>query len=257
MIRTFFTELLYRPLFNALAWLHENVAFEDLGIAIILLTIIVRIFLFPLFHQTVRHQRITQNLQPEIKRIQKDHKEDKETQMQKIVELYDQHKVNPMVPLLALIVQIPIIFVLYRIFSHGFSGDSLNLLYPFITLPESPNQSFLGLIDLTQSNLWVVAFAAIAQYIQGKLSLRKKSKAKGDDLSKAEKVGESLTTFMPILTVVILFNLPAAIGLYWGATTVFSIFQQLIVNHSLNKEEGKKLSLGSHGKSQGENKGNI
>jgi len=256
-MKAFFTEALYRPLFNALAWLYENVALEDLGVAIILLTIAVRLLLFPLFHQTVKHQRITQNLQPEIKRIQKDHKENKETQAQKIMELYDQHKVNPLTPLLALIVQIPIVFVLYRIFINGFSGDALNLLYPSINLPEVPNQSFLGLIDLRQSNLWVVGFAAIAQYVQGRLSLAKKSKNKGEEPSKAEKVGQNLVTFMPILTVMILFNLPAAIGLYWGTTTVFSIFQQLIVNHSLNKEEGKKLSLGSHGESQGENKGDI
>ena len=255
-MKAFFTAALYRPLFNALAWLYENVAFEDLGVAIILLTIGVRILLFPLFHQTVKHQRITQNLQPEIKHIQNTHKEDKETQAQKIMELYEQHKVNPLTPLLALIVQIPIVIVLYRIFIHGFSGDALDLLYPSINIPDSPNQNFLGLVDLTQSNIWLVGFAAIAQYVQGKLSLSKHKK-KGDEPSKAERVGQNMVTFMPILTVMILFNLPAAIGLYWGTTTVFSIFQQLIVNHSLNKEEGKKLSLGSHGKSQGENKGNI
>ena len=173
------------------------------------------------------------------------------------MELYDSHKVNPLTPLLALIIQIPIVFVLYRIFVNGFSGDALDLLYPSITLPESPNQSFLGLIDLTRSNLWVVGFAAIAQYVQGRLSLAKKSKKKGDEPSKAERVGQNMVTFMPILTVMILFNLPSAIGLYWGTTTVFSIFQQLVVNHSLNKAEGKGISLGSHGESQGENKGDI
>ncbi len=256
-MKAFFTATLYRPLFNALAWLYENIAFEDLGMAIILLTLGVRLLLFPLFHQTVKHQRITQNLQPEIKRIQKHHKEDKETQAQKIMELYNEHKVNPLTPLLALLVQIPIVIVLYRIFMNGFSAEALNLLYPSITLPELPNQTFLGLIDLGQSNIWLVGFAALAQYVQGKLSLAKKKGKSKEQPSKAEKVGQNMVTFMPILTVVILFNLPAAIGLYWGTTTVFSIFQQLIVNRSLNKEEGKKLLLGSHGKSQGENKGNI
>src|SRR3989344_1180840 len=110
-MEAFFRETLYRPFFNALAWLYENVAFEDLGIAIILLTLAVRLVLFPLFHQTVKHQRITQNLQPEIKRIQNSHKEDKEVQAQKIMELYEEHKVNPLMPLLALIIQIPIVFV--------------------------------------------------------------------------------------------------------------------------------------------------
>ncbi len=256
-MKEFFTEAFYRPLFNVLAWLYENVAFEDLGIAIILLTIAVRIVLFPLFHKTTKHQRLTQNLQPEIRRIQKKHKDDKETQAKKIMELYEEHKINPLTPLIALVIQLPIIIILYRIFIHGFSGDALNLLYPSIDLPEAPNQSFLGIVDLTQSNTLVAVIAALAQYVQGRLSLAKASKNKGDQPSKAEKVGKGMVLFMPILTIAILFNLPSAVGIYWITTTVFSIGQQWAVNHSLNKEEQKRLSLGSNGKGQRQNTADI
>ncbi|MEX2054106.1 MAG: YidC/Oxa1 family membrane protein insertase [Candidatus Colwellbacteria bacterium] len=256
-MREFFTEAFYRPLFNALAWLYENVAFEDLGIAIILLTLAVRILLFPLFHKTAKHQRVTQNLQPEIKRIQKKHKEDKETQAQKIMELYSQHKINPLTPLIALIIQLPVIIILYRIFIHGFSGDALNLLYPSIDLPDIPSQTFLGLVDLTKSNVWIIGFAAVAQYIQGRLALAKASKNKGEQMSKAEKVGKSMVIFMPILTVVILFTVPSAVGIYWCTTTLFSIGQQWLVNHSLNKEEQKRLLLNSNGEGKGQNSGDI
>ncbi|MDZ4231255.1 MAG: YidC/Oxa1 family membrane protein insertase, partial [Patescibacteria group bacterium] len=211
-MREFFTEAFYRPIFNALAWLYENVAFEDLGIAIILLTLAVRVLLFPLFHKTTKHQRLTQNLQPEIQRIQKKHKDNKETQAQKIMELYSQHKINPLTPLIALIIQLPIIIVLYRVFIHGFSGDALNLLYPSIDLPDVPDQTFLGLIDLTQSNTWIAGFAALAQYVQGRLSLAKINKNKGGEMSKAEKVGKNMVIFMPFLTLAILFSLPAAVG---------------------------------------------
>jgi len=252
-MKEFFTEVFYRPLFNVLAWLYENVAFEDLGIAIILLTLAVRFLLFPLFHKTAKHQRVTQNLQPEIKKIQKKHKDDKETQAQKIMELYNAHKINPLTPLIALIIQLPVIIILYRIFIHGFSGDALNLLYPSIDLPDTPNQTFLGFVDLTERNMWIAGLAAIAQYVQGRLSIAKASKNKGDQPSKAEKIGKNMVIFMPLLTLAILFNLPSAVGIYWMTTTLFSIGQQWLVNHSLNKEEEKRLSLNSNGESKTEN----
>lgn len=255
-MRAFFTEFLYRPLFNALAWLYQNVAFEDLGVAIILLTLAVRIILFPLFHKTVKHQRITQDLQPQIKRIQKKHKNDKETQAKEIIELYGKHKINPLTPILVLLIQLPIIFAVYRIFINGFSNGSLDLLYPSIHLPEAPNQNFLGVIaDLTQPSLVVALFAAVAQYFQGKLAFSKRNKDKNKDSaeSPAEKIGKRMVFAMPILTLVILINLPAAIGLYWSTTTIFSIFQQAIVNRSLNKGDQNNISLGDHGGDKGKN----
>lgn len=254
-MREILTEIFYRPLFNALAWLYANVALEDLGLAIIILTIIVRLVLFPLFQKTAKHQKITQNLQPKIKKLQKQHKDDKETQAKKIIELYSEHKINPLTPLLALLIQLPIIFVLYRIFIHGFSDGALELLYPSINFPAMPNQTFLG-SDLTQPSLWIAGVAAAAQLIQGKLTFSRKKK-QGEEESKAEKIGKNMMYFMPLLTLGILWNLPAAVGVYWSTTTFFSIFQQWLVNRSLNKEGEEKLSLGSNGKGKGQNSEDI
>jgi len=246
-MKEFFTEFLYRPLFNALAWLYQNVAFQDLGVAIILLTLVIRFVLFPLFQKTVEHQQVTQNLQPEIKKIQKKYKDDKETQAKHIMDLYGKHKVNPMTPLIALAIQLPVIFVLYRIFINGFSNGALDLLYPSIHLPAVPTQTFLGILDLTQPSIILAVVAAIFQYIQGALSLRKKKKDKGDQPSKAEKIGKKMVMFMPAITLAILSNLPAAVGIYWTTTTIFSIFQQALVARSLNKEGQNELSLGHDG----------
>ena len=248
-MKEFFTTILYKPMFNALAWLYQNVAFQDLGVAIILLTLVIRFLLFPLFQKTVKHQQITQNIQPEIKKIQKKHKDDKEAQAKDIIELYGKHKINPMTPLIALAIQLPIIFVLYRIFINGFSNGALDLLYSSIHLPAAPEQTFLGLIDLTQSSLVIAVLAAVLQYTQGSLSLKKRGGNKGDEPSKAEKMGKKMILFMPVITLAILSNLPAAVGIYWSTTTIFSIFQQALVVRSLNKEDQKKLSLGHDGTS--------
>ena len=247
-----FTEFLYKPLFNALAWLYQNVAFQDLGIAIILLTIAVRIVLFPLFHRMAKHQRITQNIQPQIKAIQTKYKDDKETQAKEIIELYGKHNLNPLTPILVLLIQLPIIIALYRIFNNGFSNGALSILYHSVHLHEIPNQDFLGLIkDLTVPSVAIAVLAAIVQYFQGKLSLGTKAvKDKGQQKqpgSPVEAAGRRMVIMMPILTLVILNSLPAAIGLYWFTTTGFSIVQQVIVNRSLNKAGADNISLGGHG----------
>ncbi|OGY56155.1 MAG: hypothetical protein A2Y84_00880 [Candidatus Colwellbacteria bacterium RBG_13_48_8] len=244
-MKEIFTEFLYRPLFNALVWLYQNVAFQDLGVAIILLTLVVRLLLFPLFQKMIRHQQITQNLQPEIKRIQKKYKQDKETQAKEIIGLYNQHKINPLTPIIVLLVQAPIIFALYRIFMNGFSNGAFNLLYSFINLPEFPSQSFLGMIDLTKASLALTVLTALLQYLQGRLALRKISKNKDSkEEGAAEKMGRRMTIIAPALVFLFLVNLPAAIGLYWSTTTVFSIAQQAVVARSLNKSKGNSLLLG-------------
>ena len=244
-MKAFFTAVLYRPLFNALAWLYLYVAFEDLGIAIILLTLAVRLLLFPLFHRTAKHQQVTQNLQPEIRKIQQKHKQDKETQAKELMTLYNRHEVNPMTPLLALLIQLPIIFVLYHIFVNGFSEDALQLLYPAIHLPQVPNQTLLGIVDLTRSSIWIAVLAAIAQFFQAKVSMAAAKKGGGD--SKAERITKAMMFAMPVITLLVLINLPAAIGIYWLVTTVFSVFQQALVKRSLNKEPARELSLGGNG----------
>ncbi|PIR97962.1 MAG: hypothetical protein COT89_01775 [Candidatus Colwellbacteria bacterium CG10_big_fil_rev_8_21_14_0_10_42_22] len=253
-MRALFTEILYRPLFNALAWLYQNVAFQDLGVAIILFTLAVRFLLFPLFHKTVKHQRITQNLQPEIKKIQKKHKDDKEKQAKEIIELYGRHKINPLTPILVLLIQLPIIFAVYRIFINGFENGALDLLYPFIQLPEVPSHDFLGIIqDLTIPSLAVAIMAAIAQYFQGKTAFSRKGagRSKASD-SPAEKIGKRMVLFMPVFTLLILTSLPAAIGLYWLTTTIFSIFQQAIVDKSMEAEK-QKTPLVNDGRNKEQN----
>src|SRR3989338_7917009 len=116
-----FNELLHRPLVNLLAFLYEHPAFRDFGVAIIMLTVIIRLVLFPLFHKTAQHQRINQKLQPHIKKIQETHKDNREAQTKAMMALYSEHNINPLTPILLLIVQLPILIALYQVFRDGFS----------------------------------------------------------------------------------------------------------------------------------------
>lgn len=236
MLTDFFRTILLQPLFNGLVLLYEHVAFEDLGIAIILLTIVVRIILFPLFHKTAKHQKLAQKIQPEVKRIQKKHKNDREAQTKALMELYKEHKVNPLTPLFLLILQLPVLFALYRIFIDGFSGDAFDMLYSFVQMPANITQDFLGIIALDRVSVPLVIITAGAQYVQGLLVVKRSGK-KEDTPEQIAKMAKFMVYVGPVIALVILVRFPAAVAIYWLTSTLFSIIQQIIVNRSVHDKE--------------------
>lgn len=228
---------IYHPLLNTLIFLYKTIALEDLGLAIIFLTILIRLILFPIFSKSAKHQVVMQSLQPRLKKIQDEHKKDKAKQAQATMDLYKSNNINPFSGFFLILIQLPILFALYSIINNVLKGSqALTGIYSFIALPTSINTSFLGLINLSAHsivgvNLVILILAAAAQYYQGKLSLPKQEA--GVELSSVEKMGRRMVFFGPILTVVIFANLPAAISLYWLVSSVFSVGQQIIVNRQL------------------------
>src|SRR3989344_6709624 len=186
MISNLFHQLLYRPLFNALIFLYNTISVGDLGVAIIILTIIIRFILFPLFHKSAKHQAIMQRLQPKIKKIQHDHKEDKEKQAQALLALYREHKINPLSGIFLLFLQLPILLALFKVFNEGLSPEAFSDLYSFVSRPEHLNTEFLGLINLSGKSIMMVGLSAVIQFVQGRISLPKPT---GDD-DPATKVGQ-------------------------------------------------------------------
>jgi len=234
-----FRTILVQPLFNGLVLLYVHVAFEDLGIAIILLTIAVRIVLFPLFHKTAKHQKIAQQLQPEVKKIQKKHKNDREAQTKALMELYQEHKVNPLTPILLLIAQLPVLIALYRIFIIGFLSEAFMMLYASVPEPQNITQCFLGLVALDARSIPLVIIAAGAQYVQGRLMVSRKG-SKQQLTGQAAKIAKVSIYAGPAIALVILSRFAAAVALYWLTSTVFSIIQQVFVNRSVREKEDKK-----------------
>jgi len=214
----FFNTILIQPLLSLLTFLFNQ--FHDLGLAIILLTIIVRLVLLPFFYKSAKDQAIIQRLSPKIKEIQDNHKHDLNKQSQALMSLYKEHKVNPVSSFLLLIIQLPILFALYRVFLQG--------IQKIIGSPL-----FLGLIDLTKPNIFIIIVAGIVTFWQSIIFLPKVPKNKV--LSPQDKLGRQMAFMMPIWTIVILFFLPSALGLYILVTILFSVVQQIFINRTLNK----------------------
>jgi len=167
------TKLLYKPLFNLLMLLYVYMPGQDLGLAIILLTLIIRIILFPSYVNTLKSQQAMNQIQPRIDEVKELHKDDKTKQSQELMKVYAENKVNPLSSCLPLLIQLPILFALYRVFTFGLSSDSLNHLYAwFPKVPESINTIFLSftnfepiMIDLAASNLYLAIAAGLIQLL--------------------------------------------------------------------------------------------
>ena len=242
-----FNAILYQPLFNGLVFLYEYVTFEDLGLAIIVLTIIVRLILYPLSYKAFRNQVLMQRIQPEIKKIQHDHKDNKEKQAELLMKVWKENKVNPLTSCLPIIIQMPILIGLFYAVRNGINPDQTYLLYePLKSFNLSNiNTLFLGILDLTKNDIFVLpVLVGLLQFIQMKLSMAKKAKKK-EEPEKEKKEGmpdmeivtKSMTYFMPIMIAVFTITLPAGVGLYWGVSTLYGIGQQLVINKESKQSE--------------------
>ena len=235
MITFVFNEILYKPLFNFLIFLYQTVAFYDLGVAIIILTILIRLALYPLSRKSIQAQKEMSAIQPEIKKTQEQYKHNKEEQMKRVMALYKEKKVNPLSGCLPILIQLPILIALYKVFLAGFDNNSLNYLYSFVSNPGEINHMFLGLIDISsKKNIILAVIAGGLQFYQSKMILNEQMKhrpaatdQKQDDF--ATSMSKQMTYMMPVMTTVISYTLPAGLALYWAATTLFSIIQQWVV----------------------------
>jgi YidC/Oxa1 family membrane protein insertase len=228
-----FHNYLYTPLLHLLEFAYGHVI-ADFGVSIILITILIRFVLLPIFYKSAKDQTILQKIAPQIREIQKKHKDNKEQQVQEMMRIYKEHRVNPFSSILLLIVQLPILYALYKVFVDG----GVAAAFPGATY------TFLGLVNLAEPNLLMVLATVLAQAAQSWLLMRVAKKRAGDSsqngndpMQAAERISRKMIYFLPIVTGIILLNLPSAVALYWLTTSVFSAVQQLVINKIINKKQ--------------------
>ncbi len=238
---SFFNTTIYQPLFNLLIFFYNTIPFADLGVAVIALTILVKIILFPLGLKAARSQKEMESIQPDVKKIQEKYKENKEEQAKKILELYKERKVNPLSGIFVLLIQLPILISLFQIFRKGIGDEEMGRLYDFVSAPSVINNEFLGIIDLSSPNTLLAIIAAGGQYLQMKMIITskdkndkqktKKQKNKKEDNKEElmKSIQSQMIYFLPGFTFIILLTIPSAVGLYWIITVMFGILQHYIV----------------------------
>ncbi len=220
----FFKTILYTPLFNVLILLSSVVPGHDLGVAIILLTVAIRAALFPLSIKAQRSQRALNALNPKLQELKEKHKHDQVAQGNATMQLYKEHGVNPIAGCLPMLIQIPVLIALYRVFIAGISPSSLNDLYSFVHNPGMVKTMFLGFINISTHNRILAIIAGALQYIQGRQNMQFMQVGGANTQMKA--MNTQMMYFLPIFIIIIGWNLSAGLVLYWITTTLCSIFEQ-------------------------------
>ncbi len=229
--------LFIKPILNALIIIYNYLPYKDMGLAVVVLTLLIKIAFFPFQHKSSLSQIKIGALAPKIKEIKERHKGDMAKQAEEMNKLYKEHKISPFSGISTMVVQFIIIIALYRVF---FNFNNLNLsqeLYNFVKNPGEINLIFLGVLDIAKKSIILGVFAGIFQYIQSKLSLRTQPKVQSKAGGFMANFQKQLVYIGPLFSLMIVASLPSIVGLYWIATTIIGIFQQLYLEKTLKKPE--------------------
>ena len=226
---TLYTEILYRPLFNAVLFLYNILPGHDFGLAIVVLTAMIRILFFPLSIRTVRSQKAMSLLNPKLQEIKNKFKNDKTAQSVETMKLYKENNINPLAGCLPLLIQLPILIALYQAFIAGLKPENLAILYKFVSNPGVVNKISFGFLDITSKMPLLAVLAGAAQFVQAWAT-----KAQNQGISPNKEMAalnSQMLYFFPIMIIIIGWNLPAGLVLYWITTTVFSVMEQLYIKY--------------------------
>lgn len=241
-----FQTLLVQPLFNLLAFIYAVLPIHDFGIAIIVLTIIVRIILWPVVNKQLHSQKVMQDIGPEANRLKAQAKGDKQKEAALLMELYKEKGVSPFSSIVPLLIQLPVFIALFVVLRDIVKpGEFERLGYDFVKnlgpikeiLTDQSNfhPTLLGIFDLSQTKNWVLAgIAGVMQYFQTKQLAPKNPDPQQKAMFKTTGI------LFPLLTVFFGYTLPAALSLYWAATSAVALLQQhLVLNRDVHELEEK------------------
>jgi YidC/Oxa1 family membrane protein insertase len=229
-----FDTILYQPMLNILIWLYGLIG--NFGVALILLTLLIKLILHPLNKKSIESQKAMNEIQPKMQAIQTKYKDNQEQQAMELMKLYREEKFNPFAGILVLFIQLPILIALFYVVRNGMDATQIGqMLYSFVHLPQTIypyliNINGYEILNLSKPNIYLALLTAAAQYWQIKTATPPQPKpADGQKDSVAEfsqMMQKQMVFAVPIITFVVLFNLPAALGLYWIVSTVVSVYEQ-------------------------------
>ena len=244
-----FIYLFYAPAYNLIIFLVDLFSWS-LGWAIIVITIILRSILLWPQHKMLVSQKKLQSIQPKIKKIQEEFKGQPQVLGQKMMELYKTEKVNPMGSCGFLLIQMPILLVIYNVILYIEDASNHYYLYAFLKDFDFNvmNFSFFWINLLwTGWVTWLILWWTVwlLQFTQIWLSNKNNPIAKKDWVVLEKKkwandyssmmpdpavMQKAMLYWMPTMVAIFTYNFPVWLGMYWGMSTLFMIVQQLIVN---------------------------
>ncbi len=271
-----FDTYIIQPVFNLLTLIYAIVPGHDLGVSIIIFTIIIRLILWPLVRKQLHHAKAMRKLQPELKKIKKAAAGDRQKEARLQMELYKERGVKPLASIGTLIIQIPVFIALYQAVLKITNDPNslLNFSYPAIhdlswirQLGENIgrfDETFLGLVDLSKTGFDsgsiyfpAIALAIVSTIVQfyqtklmmtnnqdsRKLSIILKEAASGQETDQAEvtaAISKLMLYFLPAMTFIFAIIVPSALSLYLLTSSAVGYLQQ---RHVLGQDSEEMLEL--------------
>ncbi len=198
-------DLLAKPLLHVLIFFYGFL--NNYGLAIILLTVIIKLLFWPLTHKSYASMKSMQKLQPEMQKLREKFKNDKERLNKELMELYKTHRVNPLGGCLPMLVQIPVFFALYKV------------LLDSIALRQAP--FMLWLTDLSAKDPYYITplLMGASMFVQQKMTP-----------TTADPMQAKIFMFMPVIFTFLFLNFPSGLVLYWLVNNLLTIAQQYYIN---------------------------
>lgn len=246
MLSYLFSMLIYDPLYNGLIYLVDVVPAHDMGLAVVILTVAVKVILFPLSRQAIRTQAAMRTIAPEIEEIKKHLKDKQEEQARAIFALYRERGVRPFSSFLLILIQLPILIGLYWVFwKGGLPNVDLSLLYSFVSSPDTVNMEFMGFIDMGERSIILALLTALTQYLYTRLSMGPRQPRPAETSPSfsgdmARSLDLQMRYVLPLFIGGIALTLASAVSLYWTASNLFMILQELAMGRRFR--EGAKTA---------------
>lgn len=239
---TLFSEVFYRPIFNALIATYHYLPVHDLGIAIIIVTILTLTVLFWPSLVQIRSSQALQEIQPKLKALQAKYKDDRKELAKQTMQLYREHKFNPFSSCLPLIIQLPFIFALYQVFitglkidstTHLLSADQLAHLYGNLRTIYATSEistTSMGFLNLTAThNIALAIVVGGTQYLLTRLMTPKTANPKipeAKDENTMTAVFKQMNYITPFTFAIFSYILPTGLSLYYITWNIFQILQR-------------------------------
>jgi YidC/Oxa1 family membrane protein insertase len=238
-----FTTLFYIPLYNALIFIINFIPGHSAALAIILLTLVIRFILYPLSRKSIKTQLEMKRLEPKLQKIRETVK-DREEQGRQTLKLYKDNDVNPFAGLFLILIQLPILLGIYQVFRSGLPKIDATILYHFVHAPAVINMHFIG-INLLNSSVILAIITVITQFIQFQLAMPApvKSEKRSLQTDLANTVNAQMKYVFPLIMFPIAY-ISAVLAIYFIASNIFMIFQELFVRRRMMKKfelEDKKI----------------
>lgn len=233
--------LFFDPIYNGLIFLAEHLPGKDVGLAVILLTVFVKVVLLPLSLKAAHTQHAMRSLEPVLARIKEEYKDKKEEVAKRTMAAYKEAGINPFASILLALVQIPVVIALYLAVSRGggihLPAINTALLYPFVVPDGVLSMHLFGIIDVASKSMFLALLAGALQYFYGHLSLPPVKQKTEETPNFKEDLARSMQLqmkyMMPIIITFVAYSTSAVIAVYFVVSNLMSLVQEYILRSQI------------------------